>query len=77
MSNMPKSDFQIPAKLSGMSDIAYAGDKGQTVRSYTDAESLINDYSPHAKRLKRQFPGFPELVSVREELTKLIAKHLF
>lgn len=57
--------------------LVHFGDKGQTVRSYTDSERLVDDYSPHAQRLRGQFPDFPELVSVREELTKLIARHLF
>jgi 5'-deoxynucleotidase YfbR-like HD superfamily hydrolase len=52
-------------------------DEGQTVRSYTAAEHLVKDYSPHAQRLKKQFPDFLELVAVREELTGLVAKHLF
>jgi 5'-deoxynucleotidase YfbR-like HD superfamily hydrolase len=57
--------------------LVHFGDKGQTVRSYTDAERLIDDYVPRAQRLKNQFPDFSELVSVREELTGLVAKHLF
>ncbi len=57
--------------------LMHFGDKGQTVRSYTDSERIVKDYSPHAQRLRKQFPDFPELVSVREELTKLVARHLF
>jgi 5'-deoxynucleotidase YfbR-like HD superfamily hydrolase len=57
--------------------LAHFGDKGQTVRSYTAADRLVEDFSPHVRRFKRQFPDFPELVSVREELTELVAKHLF
>lgn len=57
--------------------LVHFSDKGQTVRSYTAAEHLVKDYSPHAQRLKKQFPDFPELISVREELTELVAKHLF
>jgi 5'-deoxynucleotidase YfbR-like HD superfamily hydrolase len=57
--------------------LVHFGDKGQTVRSYTVAERLVDDYAPHAQRLKGQFPDFIELVSVREELTELVAKYLF
>jgi hypothetical protein len=57
--------------------LVHFGDKGQTVRSYTVADRLVEDYLPHARRFKKQFPDFPELVSVREELTELVAKHLF
>ncbi len=53
------------------------GDQGRTIRAYTTSERLVNDYAPHARRLRRQFPDFPDLVSVREELTGLVAKHLF
>jgi len=57
--------------------LVHFGDKGQTVRSYTAADRLVEDFSPHVRRLKKQFPDFPELVSVREELTELVARHLF
>jgi 5'-deoxynucleotidase YfbR-like HD superfamily hydrolase len=57
--------------------LVHFGDKGQTVRSYTASEHLVDDYAPHAQRLKKQFPDFLELVSIREELTELVARHLF
>jgi 5'-deoxynucleotidase YfbR-like HD superfamily hydrolase len=57
--------------------LVHFGDKGQTIRSYTTADRLVEDFSPHVRRFKKQFPDFPELVSVREELTELVARHLF
>lgn len=57
--------------------LVHFSDKGATVRSYTDAKSLVDDYARHADRLRKQFPDFPELVDVRVELTKLVGEHLF
>lgn len=57
--------------------LMHFGDQGATVRAYTNSKKLVDDYIPHANRLRKQFPDFPELVSAREELTELIAKHLF
>lgn len=57
--------------------LVHFGDKGQTIQSYTTADRLVEDFSPHIKRFKKQFPDFPELISVRQELTELVAKHLF
>jgi len=57
--------------------LLHFSDKGQTVRSYTTPPDLIAAYAPHAKRFKKQYADFVELVAVREELTALVAKHLF
>jgi 5'-deoxynucleotidase YfbR-like HD superfamily hydrolase len=57
--------------------LVHFADKGATVRSYTNPQRLVDDYASHAERLRKQFPDFPELVAVREELTRLVAKHLF
>lgn len=52
-------------------------DHGATLRSYTTAKDLLDEYKPRAERLKKQFPEFRELVAVREELNQLAAKYLF
>jgi 5'-deoxynucleotidase YfbR-like HD superfamily hydrolase len=57
--------------------LVHFSDKGATVRSYTNPEKLVDDYEVHADRLKKEYPDFAELVTVREELTKLVGKHLF
>lgn len=57
--------------------LVHFSDKGATVRSYTNAKSLVDDYTRHASRLRGQFPDFPELVDVRVELTRLVGEHLF
>lgn len=57
--------------------LVHFADKGATVRSYTDPEALISDYASRADRLKKQYPDFLELVSVREEMTKLVGEYLF
>jgi putative hydrolase of HD superfamily len=57
--------------------LVHFGDKGKTVRSYTDPKRLVSDYAFHARRFRKQFPDFPELVAIREELTEFVARHLF
>ena len=57
--------------------LMHFNDQGRTVRSYTNPKKIVKDYEPYAKRLREQFPEFPELVSARQELTALVAEHLF
>jgi 5'-deoxynucleotidase YfbR-like HD superfamily hydrolase len=57
--------------------LVHFADKGATLRSYTNPDDVVNNYSSHADRLKKQYPDFVELVSIREELTSLAGKHLF
>ena len=57
--------------------LLHFADRGATLRAYTDPDELLANYAPRAARLKQQFPEFIELVEVREELTRLAAKHLF
>jgi 5'-deoxynucleotidase YfbR-like HD superfamily hydrolase len=57
--------------------LVHFNDKGATVRSYTDPKKLVEDYRVHADRLKEKYPDFAELITVREELTRLVGKHLF
>ena len=57
--------------------LVHFADKGATLRSYKDPEDLLNNFVERANRLREQFPDLLELVTVREELTELAAKHLF
>lgn len=57
--------------------LVHFADQGATVRGYTNPTKLLENYRPYAERLYHQFPDFRELVAVREELTALVAEHLF
>jgi len=57
--------------------LMHFADEGATLRSYTNSTDLVKDYVDRAALLKKEFPDFKELVSVREELTKLASERLF
>jgi 5'-deoxynucleotidase YfbR-like HD superfamily hydrolase len=57
--------------------LVHFADNGTTLRSYTDAEGLLSSCAVSIARFAQQFPDLPELVAVRDELTKLAAMHLF
>lgn len=57
--------------------LVHFADNGATLRAYTDPKDLLDNFVARAARLKEEFPDLLELVTVREELTELAARHLF
>ena len=55
--------------------LMHFADHGKTLRAYTNTQELLENFAARAIRLKEQYPDFTELVTVREELTALAAKH--
>ena len=57
--------------------LVHFADEGATLRSYTDPQELVEDYKPRADKLKKDYPEFTELITVREDLTRAAAEYLF
>jgi 5'-deoxynucleotidase YfbR-like HD superfamily hydrolase len=48
-----------------------------TAHAYTDQAGARASFSERAATLREEYPDFVELIAVREELTELMANHLF
>lgn len=44
--------------------LMHFADQGVTIRAYTTRQKLLDNYVPHAKRLKTEYPEFEELIVV-------------
>ena len=56
--------------------LVHFADGGATLRSYTKRKELRENFVRRAERLRKEYPDFDELVTVRIELTELAGKHL-